>query len=312
MKKVVYNQYGDFSRLQMVDVEMPVPAHDEVLVKVKAVAINPLDWKLLEGQLKIVTGKKFPRSIGIEFAGVIETIGRAVQNFKFGDQVFGLVETFKGGALAEFVAVKENSLAKMPEGLSFAQAASIPIGALSAMQMIDTLAHVKKGDEVLINGATGGVGVFAIQMAKRRGATVTAVVSTRGIELAKDLGSDFVVDYSKENTLEMKKRFDVILDLSDKLRFSMAKPLLKPQSVYATSYPNPVDLVRSALHNAISRQKWRILTMKNDPAQMKEVCQFIQAGMKVIVGKSDSFANYQQAFRETKKSGVLGKSVIVF
>jgi NADPH:quinone reductase-like Zn-dependent oxidoreductase len=310
MKKVIYNQYGDFSELQLADIDEPTPAGSEVNVKVKATAINPLDWKLLEGQLKFLTGNKFPRSIGIEFSGTVEKVGSLVSNIKIGDKVFGMLEPFKGGALRELLLVNEGSLSKIPENLSFEQAAAVPIGALSALQIIDNLCKVKKGDQVLINGATGGIGVFAIQIAKLRGAIVSSVVNQRGVELAKSLGSDFVLDYSKQNILDSDNRFDVIIDLSDKLSFDKAKPLLKESSVYTNTNPNPVDLLKSAINNVFSRKKRFILNMKYNSAQMKEICENLGQGLKVVVGSTYEFKNFREAYIETKKSGTIGKAVI--
>lgn len=312
MKKVIYNQYGDFSQLQLIETVAPSVSSDEVLVKVKAVAINPLDWKLLEGQLKFLTGKKFPRSIGIEFSGTVESVGSSVHKFKAGDQVFGMLETFKGGALVELLSIKEELLSKIPEGLSFEQAAAIPIGALSAIQLIDSLTKVKKGDAVLINGATGGVGVFAIQIAKLRGAVVTSVVSGRGIELAKSLGSDVVIDYSKMDVLKSEERYDVIIDLSNKISFADAKHLLKRKAVYANLDPNPIGMATSALQNIFSSKKRRILTMKPSSVQIDETCRYIKDDLQVVVGSKFDFKDFREAFVQTKKSGTLGKSVIKF
>jgi NADPH:quinone reductase-like Zn-dependent oxidoreductase len=312
MKKVVYNRYGEFSELQLIEIDEPAPANNEVVVRVKAAAINPLDWKLLEGQLKFLTGKKFPRSMGIEFSGTVDKIGASVRNFKIGDKVFGMLEPFKGGALTELLLVNESALSKIPEGLSFEQAAAVPIGALSALQIIDNLCKIKKGDQVLINGAMGGIGIFATQVAKLRGAMVTSVVSQRGVELAKSLGADFVLDYSKENILDSKTRFDVIIDLSDRLSFDKAKPLLKEQGVYANTNPNPLDLLKSAINNVFSRKKRFILNMKYNSVQMKEVCQNLSNGLKVVVGSTYEFKNFRTAYVETKKSGTIGKAVIHF
>jgi NADPH:quinone reductase-like Zn-dependent oxidoreductase len=310
MKKIIYNQYGDFSKLQEVDAEGFSPSRDDVIVKVKAVAINPLDWKLLEGQLKFITGKKFPRSIGFEFSGTVEEIGNSIHKFKVGDQVFGMLDAFQGGALAEFLSVKESFLARIPEGLSFEESAAVSVGGLSAIQLIDDLSHMKKGDEVLINGATGGVGVFAIQIAKIRGATVTSVVSNRGVELAKLLGSDFVVDYSKEDFLKSKKRYDVIIDLSNKVSYNKIKFLLNHKGVFANANPKPVDMVVGVIHNIFSSKKRRILTMKYNPSQMEEICSHIKNGMKVIVGTKFNFNDFREAYVETKKSGTIGKAII--
>lgn len=182
--------------------------------------------------------------------------------------------------------------------------------ALSAIQLVDSLTKVKKGDEVLINGATGGVGVFAIQIAKLRGAVVTSVVSGRGIELAKSLGSDFVIDYSKMDVLKSENRYDAIIDLSNKFSFADAKHLLKEKSVYANLDPNSIDMAASALQNIFSAKKRRILTMKQSSVQIDETCRYIKNGLKVVVGSEFDFKDFREAYVKTKKSGTLGKSVI--
>jgi NADPH:quinone reductase-like Zn-dependent oxidoreductase len=169
MRKVIYNQYGSIDDLQMSDVEIPTIQADEFLIKIKAVAINPLDWKKLEGQLKIITGKKFPKGIAFDFSGVIEKAGNNTTNYKMGDAVFGTLNAMKGEALAEYIVVKKETICKKPENVSFETAAAILTGGTTATYLLNK-SKVKAGDEILINGASGGVGMIALQLAKIKGA----------------------------------------------------------------------------------------------------------------------------------------------
>lgn len=309
MKQIIYNRYGSFNDLEMVDRPVPSPVGDEVLVDVKAVAINPLDWKILEGQMKFMTGKKFPRQIGIEFSGVITATGPAVTRYKARDQVLGMLVAFTGGALPEQILAKEDQIYLKPANLSFAQAAALPISGVSALQIVDDLAQIKKGSEVLINGAVGGVGSLLTQMAKRRGAIVTAVVSARGVDLANQLQCDFVVDYGKVSLSGLNRRFDVVIDLSDKLPFAAAKPLMKPRSVYVNAYPDPKALAAGLINNLVSGKKRKILMMKQSKQRFATLNDDARDWLQVIVGKTFPMADFKSAYAEVKSTGTLGKAV---
>lgn len=311
MRKVIYNRYGGTEVLEMVEQPGPTPLGNQVLVDVRAVALNPLDWKIFEGKMAFMTGSKFPRGVGIEFAGVVASIASGAGPFKPGDEVFGMLEPFKGGALAEQVLVTDRQILRKPSALSFEQAAALPIGGLSALQILDDLAPIREGTEVLINGATGGVGCFVAQIAKRRGAIVTAVVSPRGVPLATKWRCDHVIDRSKQDVLHLNRRFDVVIDLSDKLSFAAAKPLLKQASVYVNAYPNPKDILLGLIHNAVSKRKRRILMMKPNAARLELLGRDARAWLEVVVGTTYSIAEFKRAYMETQARGTLGKAVIV-
>lgn len=311
MRKVVYEKYGDAGVLSLREVPEPSISDDQVLVGVKAVAINPLDWKLFEGQLKFLTGWKFPRGVGIEFAGEVLEVGKDVRSFKPGAPVFGMLEPFTGGALAEQLAVPASGLHHRPTTLSWEKAAALPIGALSAMQIVDDLAQIQPDTRVLVNGATGGVGAFVTQISLRRGARVTATVSARGIALAERWGSQEVVDYGQTPIAGLGERFDVIVDLSGKLPYSAAKPLMAPKSVYVNCNPNPVDMLVGAVQNTYSGRQRRILQMKDRPEQLAQVCRWVEEGMEVVVGRTYAFTQFREAYEEVKAKGALGKAVFL-
>jgi NADPH:quinone reductase-like Zn-dependent oxidoreductase len=311
MRKVVYSRYGGTEVLEMVEQPSPIPSHGQVLVNVKAVALNPLDWKIFEGQMAFVTGSKFPRGVGIEFAGEVAETGPSVSRFKPGDPVFGMLEPFKGGALGSQVLASEQQVHVKPAALSFEQAAALPIGGLSALQILDDLAQVGQGTEVLINGATGGIGTLATQMAKHRGAVVTAVVGQRGVPLATRWRCDHVVERTSQNVLSLNRRFDVVIDLSDKLPFAAARPLMKPLSVYVNAYPNPKDILLGYINNAVSDRKRRILMMKPHAGRLEQLGQQAGDWLEVVIGATYPMGDFRRAYSETKARGSVGKTVFV-
>ncbi|MGB7987181.1 MAG: NAD(P)-dependent alcohol dehydrogenase [Terracidiphilus sp.] len=211
MKAIVYEQYGPPEVLQFKEIAKPVPADNEVLIKVRAASVNPLDWHFMRGDpwpIHLVLGLWKPKKtqLGVDAAGVVEGIGRNVTQFKPGDEVFGGCS----GAFAEYLCAKEDQLALKPASLSFEQAASVPLAAITALQGLRDKGQIKPGQKVLIEGASGGVGTFAIQIAKAFGAEVTAVCSTRNLERAHSLGADHVIDYTREDFTRRGERYDLI------------------------------------------------------------------------------------------------------
>jgi NADPH:quinone reductase-like Zn-dependent oxidoreductase len=214
MKAIVYRCYGSPDVLKVEDVEKPTPAADEVLVRVRATSVNPLDWHYMRGTpyiMRLDSGLGTPTStrMGVDFAGTVEAVGRNVKRFRPGDAVFG----GRRGAFADYVTVREDrAVALKPANLSFEQAASVPIAAITALQGLRNKGQIQPGQKVLINGASGGVGTFAVQIAKSFGAEVTGVCSTRNLDLVRSLGADHVVDYTKEDFTKSGQRYDLILD----------------------------------------------------------------------------------------------------
>ena len=214
IRAVVQDCYGSPEVLRLAEIATPTPTDDEVLVKVRAVALNPLDWHELTGtpyfaRLSMGVGAPKGTGIGVDYAGVVTAVGSGVTRFKPGDAVFGA----KSGALAEYVTVNEDrAIVPMPENLSFEQAAGIPIAAITALQGLRDHGRIRAGQKVLINGASGGVGTFAVQIAKAFGAEVTGVCSTRNVDLVRSLGADHVIDYTQRNFTEDAERYDLILD----------------------------------------------------------------------------------------------------
>ena len=230
MKAVVYKSYGPPEVLTVEDVEKPRPSDDEVLVRVYATSVNPAEWYGMTGLFlaRIGNGLVRPKNtrLGADYAGVVEAVGANVTRFKPGDEVFG----GRSGAYAEYVCVREN-IAPKPANLTFEETGGVAIAGLTALQGIRDHGKLKAGQKVLINGASGGVGTFAVQIAKALGAEVTAVCSTRNVDLVRSLGADHVIDYTKEDFTRNGKRYDLLLDIAGSRSWREYKRVLKPQAI---------------------------------------------------------------------------------
>ncbi|MGY3212030.1 NAD(P)-dependent alcohol dehydrogenase [Mucilaginibacter sp. HD30] len=310
MKKVIYNKFGDAGVLEMADVELPVVGETSLLIKVKAVSINPLDWKIRNGEMKLMSGSKFPRGTGIDFSGIVEATGSSVKNYKKGDEVFGLLDVFKGAALAEYILAEEKDIAIKPQHISFEQAAAAPVVGSAALQLFDTLLNIEAGTEVLINGASGGIGMFAIQIAKMKAAIVTAVASDTGLAAVKDWGSVAVINYRKVDVLKAGKLYDVVIDLSNQMSYSAAKKIMKPSSAYVHTAPGPKEIISSFFISLFSAKKYKVLMLKPSPVYLKELKKYIEDGLSVVVGKAYSFDSFKTAYTEAPNAHMVGKMVI--
>jgi NADPH:quinone reductase-like Zn-dependent oxidoreductase len=234
MKAIVYCDYG-LPNLKLEDVEKPAPNDDQVLVRVRAASVNPYDWHFVEGTPKIMrlmgVGLRKPKDtrLGVDFAGTVEAVGKNVTQFKPGDDVFG----GRGGAFAEYVCPRANrAVAIKPANLTFEQAASVNIAGITALQALRDKGKVQPGQKVLINGASGGVGTFAVQIAKSFGTEVTGVCSTRNVDLVRSLGADHVIDYTKEDFAKGAERYDAILDNVPNHSLSECRRVLSPKGKY--------------------------------------------------------------------------------
>ena len=233
MRAVVYSDYGGPEVLRYVDIEKPTAADNEMLVKIHAAAVNPLDWHFMRGTpylMRIAAGLTKPKSIrlGVDYSGTVEAVGRSVTRFKVGDAVFG----GRIGALAEYLAVSADDAVRKPDTLTFEQAAAVNLAGTTALQALRQKAQIQRGQKVLINGASGGVGTFAVQLAKAFGAEVTGVQSTRNLEMVRSIGADHVIDYTKEDFTITGERYDVIIDNVGNRSLSEVRRVLKPDGKY--------------------------------------------------------------------------------
>ncbi|WP_338485476.1 NAD(P)-dependent alcohol dehydrogenase [Alkalicoccus halolimnae] len=244
MKAVVCREYGGPEVLEVKEVDKPVPEDHEVLIKIHATVAAPADCAFRKGEpamTKIFTGMKKPKHIpGSEISGVIEEVGKEVKLFKKGDEVYGSTGT-EFGSNAEYITLYEGSaLALKPKNVTFGEAVAVSEGALTALPFLRDKGKIKSGQRVLINGAAGGVGSYAVQLAKYFGAEVTGVCSEANRERVTALGADHVVDYKAEDFTKLEKKYDIIFDVVGKSSFSNAKPALKPYGIYLSTVPTPL------------------------------------------------------------------------
>ena len=240
MRAVVFERYGPPENLSLREVEKPHPRNDEILIKVRAAAVNPLDWHGLRGRpllARLLVGgflKPGHQILGSDVAGTVESVGADVTRFAQGDDIFGM--TSKHGAFAEYVVFSESSvIATKPSSLNFDEASAVPTAAMMALMGLRDQAKIKAGDKVLINGASGGIGTFAVQIAKAMGAEVTGVCSTRNLELVRSLGADRVIDYMQADFTQENVRYDVVFDVVAKRTFAECQRALAPTGAYVTT-----------------------------------------------------------------------------
>ncbi len=323
MKAITYCNYG-LGNLKLEDVEKPVPNDDQVLVKVRAASVNPYDWHFVEGTPKIMrmmgVGLRKPKDtrLGVDFAGTVEAVGKNVTQFKPGDDVFG----GKGGAFAEYVCRRaEGAVALKPANITFEQAASVNIAGITALQGLRDKGKVQPGQRVLINGASGGVGTFAVQIAKSYGADVTGVCSTRNLELVRSLGADHVIDYTKENFAKSEQRYDVILDNVPNHSLSECRRILTPKGKYVMiggGGPNegrwigPFGRVIHTLLLApfISQQMGMMMADANQK-DLTVLADMMQSGkVKPVIDRTYKLSEVPQAIRYLEQGHARGKVII--
>ena len=233
MKAIVYHRYGSPDVLKCEEIEKPTAEDDEVLIRVRAASVNPADWHLMEGKppfARLLFGLRKPKitRLGVDVAGQVEAVGKDVTQFKPGDEVFGACR----GAFAEYACTSESSLVTKPNNVTFEQAGSVAVAGLTALQGLRNKGQIQPGQKVLINGAAGGVGTFAVQIAKSFGAEVTGVCSTRNAEMIRSIGADQVIDYTQEDFTKSGQRYDLIFDLVANHSLSALRRVLNPKGIY--------------------------------------------------------------------------------
>lgn len=318
MKAIVCSKYGSPDVLKLEDVEAPATADDLVLVRVRAASVNPADWYGVSGPLIVrpSTGLLKPRSdrTGIDFAGTVESVGKDVSHVRPGDEVFGA----RSGALAEFVTVRDAVVPK-PPNISFEEAAAVPVAAITALQGLRDKGQLQPGQKVLINGASGGVGTFAVQIAKVLGAEVTGVCSTRNVELVRSLGADHVVDYTREDFTRSDRRYDLLLDVAGSRSWSELRRVLTPQATVVIvgaqkrKVLGPIGhIVRLRVASLLrGSQKAVFFIAKTNRADMEILRELLESGkVKPVVDRRYDLADTAEAFRYLGEGHAQGKIVV--
>jgi len=323
MKAIVYSDYG-LSNLKLENIEKPTPNDDQILVKVRAASVNPYDWHFVEGTPKIMramgVGLRKPKDtrLGVDFAGTVEAVGKNVTQFKPGDEVFG----GRGGAFAEYVCPRANrAVALKPANVTFEQAASVNIAGITALQAVRDKGKVQQGQKVLINGASGGVGTFAVQIAKSFGADVTGVCSTRNVDLVRSLGADHVIDYTKEDFAKGAERYDVILDNVPNHTLSECRRVLNPKGKYVliggggpndSRWIGPFGrIIKTMVLSPFINQQMGMMMADANHDDLTILADMMQSGkMKAVIDRTYKLSEVPAAIAYLEEGHARGKIVI--
>jgi len=322
MKAITHCEYGGPEVLKVEEIEKPVPNDNQVLVKVRAASLNPLDLTI-RGPLLLrpLFGLRKPKDtrLGVDYSGTVEAVGKNVTNFKPGDEVFG----GKNGAIAEYVCVLANrAVVLKPANMTFEQAASVPVAAITALQGLRDKGRIQSGQKVLINGASGGVGTFAVQIAKSFGTEVTGVCSTRNVDLVQSIGADHVIDYTKEDFTKTDQRYDIIYDLVGNHSFSERRRILDPNGIcvmagiggagwhegFATRLLGELN---GYLRSRFVSQKFVAYIAQFNKADMSVLADLLQTGkMTPVIDKTYKLNETADALRYLETGHARGKVVI--
>jgi NADPH:quinone reductase-like Zn-dependent oxidoreductase len=294
--------------------ELPDPEVTEtgLVVAVRYASINPIDYKIKSGAIKLLSPSKFPRILGTDFSGVVTKVGTKVTGFKPGDRVYGASSVFFGkpGTLAELLLVESKNARIMPDDLSFENAASLPVGALTALNGLRK-GNTGKGKRVLINGATGGVGHFGLQIAKAKGAFVTATCSKNNADLARTFGADEVSGYSKEQISSLGGKYDVIFDAYGKMEYSEVCRLLKRGGIYASTLFMPWSAISALLVRIVYNKKLTSSNLRSLPEDYDDLERLInEKKVKPYIDKTFSLSDAAEAFEYTEKGKPKGKVLV--
>jgi NADPH:quinone reductase-like Zn-dependent oxidoreductase len=322
MKAIVYCDYGP-ANLKYVDIQKPTPTDDQMLVRVHAVSINPYDWHFIEGTpyiMRLGVGLRKPKDtrLGVDYAGTVEAVGKNVAKFKPGDEVFG----GRTGAFAQYICVRpDKAIARKPANISQAEAASVNIAAITALQALRDTGKVQAGQKVLINGASGGVGTFAVQIAKTMGAEVTGVCSTKNVELVRGLGADHVIDYTKEDFTKGGERYDVIVDNVPNHTLSECRAVLTPQGKYVLiGGGGPNDnrwiatfgrVIHTLLLKPFVKQEMATMMADSNANDLTYLAQLMESGkVKPVIDRTYKLTELRDAISYLEQGHARGKVVL--
>lgn len=319
MKAVVYTRYGPPDVLRLTDVEMPAPKDDEVLVKVHAVSLNGSDWETLRGRplYSRIGGPFRPRNhiLGSDVAGRVEAAGRNATLWQPGDRVFADILSQMGG-FAEYVGVPESALARMPAGMTYEEAAALPQAGAIALQGIRDKGHAQRGQKLLINGAGGGSGMYAIQLAKLHGAEVTGVDNAEKLEFMRSLGADHVIDYTREDFTRSGRRYDLILDLAAHRSVFAYRGSLTPGGRYLYVGGSVATLLQvlliGSLTGGAARKKLRLLAVRLGAQHLAPLVELCQAGkITTAIDRRYRLSEVPEALRYLGEGHAKGKVVVI-
>ena len=318
MRAIVYRDFGSPDVLAVEEVDKPAPREGEVLVAVRAAAVNMFDWYVVRGKpfvFRLILGVGTPKPLGVDLAGVVEAIGPGVTRLRPGDEVFGTGRDkslrSKRGSFAEYVAAPETALASKPSNVSFEQAAAVPVAGLTALQGLRDHGLLARGQRVLVNGASGGIGTFAVQIAKAFGADVTGVCSTRNVELVRGIGADHVIDYTRENFTAGSARYDLIFDIVGSQPWSACRRMLTANGKYVIAGGPPSRGIGLMLREPFTRGKLVTFVARTNLADLNVMRELMESGaVTPVVDCTYPLEETAEAVRYVAAGHTRGKVVI--
>jgi NADPH:quinone reductase-like Zn-dependent oxidoreductase len=311
MKAAGIDAYGPPEVLRVRSTPRPVPQSGQLLIEAHASSVNPIDWKIRGGMLKLLPGFKLPMILGFDVSGLVVEVGSAVKRFKIGDSVYARSDSQTGRAYAEYVAVGEDAAALKPARMSHEEAAAVPLAALTALQALRDQGKIREGSRVLIIGASGGVGIYAVQIAKAMGAHVRAVCGAANMELIRGLGADEVVDYKKGGVLDVPRPCDIVLDAVATQTYSAAKKILAENGAYISTLPSLGLAFAWIMTRCIPGRKAHFILMKPLGRDLEFLTELIEAGkLKSVIDSAFPLDDIVQAHVRSEAGHARGKIVI--
>jgi NADPH:quinone reductase-like Zn-dependent oxidoreductase len=311
MKAAIFSRYGANDVVEVRDIPVPECGPADVLIRVRAASVNPVDWKVRSGKARFMTGSRFPKVLGNECSGIVATVGSSVRTIQTGEPVIGLPGIRSLGAFAEYCRVPGSAVYPAAQGIPFEQAACLPIAGLTALQALRDKGQVTYTSKVLINGAAGGVGHFAVQIAKIFGAQVTAVCSTGNSEFVRGLGADHVIDRTRDDFTRGGARYDIIFDAVAKSSFGRCKKILAKRGIYISTLPSAAVLLNQYFTGYLFRRKaWSVWVRPNGPDLVWMENQVAAGKLKVSVDRIYRFDQVQEALAYSEAGKARGKIVL--
>jgi NADPH:quinone reductase-like Zn-dependent oxidoreductase len=310
MKAVLYRRYGGLEVLEYTDVREPSIRDHQLLVKVHAAGVNPVDWKLRKGNYPFPF-LPWPRIPGSDIAGEVVRVGRSVKRFRAGDGIYAMLFPLFGGGCAEYAAVPESNAARKPRNLSYEEAAAVPLAGLTALQALRDHGRIARDDTVLVNGASGGVGYYAVQIARAYGAEVTGVSGPKNLEFIRALGAGVVIDYASEDFTASRSRYDIVFDAVGLRSFRGCRASLRPHGTYITTLPDLSTIARMAAGPLGGGKRARFVTVRARGRDLEQLTAWIEAGqLRIHIDRTFPLSKTAEAQAFSETGHVRGKCVI--
>jgi NADPH:quinone reductase-like Zn-dependent oxidoreductase len=311
MRAVVLKRYGPPEVLRLDDYPRPEIGPRDVLIRTHAAAINPIDWRIRSGSLRFVLPLRLPLVLGYDVSGVVEAVGSQISSLRVGEEVFSFLDRVSGGGYAEYAVASESVVVPKPQNLSHVEAAALPLAASTALQCLRDFGRLAPGQSVLINGASGGVGSYAVQLAKAMGAEVTGVCSTRNIELVRSLGADHVIDYTAQDFTRQDRQYDVVLDAVAKSSFWACRGILKPRGRFVTDMPTPPNYLAHGLTALLGGRQARAMLARPRGDDLRILKRLAEEGkLRPLVDRVFPLDEAAEAHQTSQAGHVRGKLVL--